>query len=296
MKSTEPLIALWTPLNEPRSFRVRFTDGGIVVLSMVFTLRGADEAMSASGVLLRVMRPSATVGVPLGEQLIFDLRQVRDVADQDTGDLLFPPERAFKRSRVARFLGNNHRKQHIYGRVIALCIGLFGAGLTAVGVTAKREQERMARWPVAQGTMLLNEIRGYWTQISSGGRYSSRKSENRWYPAVRYEYEVDGRTYAGTRFFSVEWKLGFKTPNEVRVFTSSFKKGGPVTVHYDPTYPAESYLLVGNTESSRSAVGIGVMVLVVAIVWWWLAGLAMKALKDREELQGRSSSPSPSRS
>lgn len=276
----EALLAIWTPANESRSWRVRFHDGGIVVVAQILCGESWREAETASGALVRVLRKSATVTAEERQELIFPLESVRDVVDQDTGDMVFPPERAFKRTRVQRFLRSEKVRSNVYGRAMAICVALFGAGMIAVGLSAQREQAQVAQWPTTDGTVVVNVIRGYNTYV--GGRGSGR--EDRWFPEVKYVYEVGGHEYGSTRFFWVEEELGFTSAAAVRVFTSQFKVGGgPVTVHFNPTLPSESYLLLGDPGPSSKAMIVGVVVILVVAVWWWLDALGKKAVREREE-------------
>lgn len=105
-------------------------------------------------------------------------------------------------------------------------------------------------WPTARGRVLAAEVRSY----RSGDGWSSRSH----YPAVRYEYEVEGRRYTGDRIYFDQTSRAHAGPATRTV--GRYPVGSEVTVYYDPTDPARALLEPGRSGACNyGVVGCGLL-------------------------------------
>jgi hypothetical protein len=96
----------------------------------------------------------------------------------------------------------------------------------------------IAQWPSARGQLLHSTTRAL-------GGCNVVQSRQDFIPEVRYEYEVNGSTYTGTRLspwqVSASWNLRFLLALRLRRVARS--SDDAVTVYYHPQRPHRSYLL-----------------------------------------------------
>jgi hypothetical protein len=129
----------------------------------------------------------------------------------------------------------------------------------------------MANWATTTGKMLTSKVRE--ERHARGGTTNNRYS---YHPDIKYEYEVDGKQYTGTR--AVQIPLGgsnFRRP--VEAFVKQHQKGADVQVFYDPANPAESFLEKGGGSIMRAQVGLTALV-VVAVIVVFVIGLTARLL------------------
>ncbi len=86
-------------------------------------------------------------------------------------------------------------------------------------------------WPQAQGMVMLSEIRDENISLFEG-RYN-----------LVYRYQVDGKTYRGTRYTAVHPHLIENCRN--KQLAEELKVGSSITVHYRKTDPTQSLLQTG---------------------------------------------------
>ena len=117
------------------------------------------------------------------------------------------------------------------GAVLAFVLVIRRFALQAVQQKIREAQA----WPSTEGVVLVSEVR------DEGG-------ENGWRAHVRYQYEVDGRTYESSRIaVAVEYgREGLQAHEEL---AARFPSGTRVTVYYNPQNPAESALVKGDPNS-----------------------------------------------
>ena len=115
--------------------------------------------------------------------------------------------------------------------VVAGALFILG-GLVLLVVRRRRSAlSRASRsWPTVSGTVLASEVRRYGVTESAGRRY---------YPAVTYRYEVDGRTYSGKRMYFDE--VG-STESWAAELARKYPVGSTVPVYYDPASPERALL------------------------------------------------------
>lgn len=118
-------------------------------------------------------------------------------------------------------------------------LGLFVLGLGAAAFGAHRYRRRERADPydgVTRGTVLAADL-----ETRSTG------PDRSYAPDIRYEYEVDGRTYENDVVRASDGRFSRRS---ARVLLGTYEEGAPVSVHYDPEAPDRSVLVPG--ESGRA--------------------------------------------
>ena len=118
--------------------------------------------------------------------------------------------------------------------IMGVVLILAGIGLVAF-MRRRHALVRASRaWPVVPGTVLESEVRRYGHSVETGRRY---------YPAVRYRYEVEGRSYVGKRLYFDE--MAWSSRSSAARLAHKHPPGATVTVRYDPDDPARALLEPG---------------------------------------------------
>jgi hypothetical protein len=129
-------------------------------------------------------------------------------------------------------------------RTAEILIRVVGSGLVGIGalvaygtIRMRLKNKRAHTWPTVRGTILSSEVE------SEVKRHDNRPIET-YGAAVRYSYEVRGKTYesdqiqlGGTRETS--------DPDEFEQTVARYPAGKRVTVYYDPTDPGIATLEPG---------------------------------------------------
>lgn len=150
------------------------------------------------------------------------------------------------------------------GVLIALC----GAVLVMYQSHHLQEHERVKSWPTVEGLVVDSKVAG----------------ELSYHPEVRYEYEVDGRTYDGTSTLLVPGFGGKRRRDEVALKEiANYWPGRTVTVHYNPADPSVSLLLTRLKWSVYGQLGFGgtLFVLGFLVLLWPRKKRPGKAATDR---------------
>jgi hypothetical protein len=123
-----------------------------------------------------------------------------------------------------------------FATAYALCA--IACGLIMAGRMSIRRAADSEKWPVVQGVVLETSV----AAVREEGRQRFR-------PSVRYNYEVDGKRYEGSR---LQWASeGFRKFTRARRLLDRYRTGNTVKVHYDPSRPATAVLLTGHAGVLR---------------------------------------------
>lgn len=87
-------------------------------------------------------------------------------------------------------------------------------------------------WPTAEATITQSQVVARESTDRKG-----RKRTN-YFPVVEYTYQVDGKSYRGTRFRF--WDLGSSDADEWREKVGRFQSAQPPTIRYKPSDPSSS--------------------------------------------------------
>jgi len=127
-----------------------------------------------------------------------------------------------------------------------LCFGtfilVFGAAAAWMLYTyfqQRREAGESASWPATQGKIVLSAVtETTTTDNSNDGTWTERTF---YFPKVRYEYSVLGKTYTGDRIAFGASK-GFSTIAGAEKVLERYPEDATVTVYYNPNNPADAVL------------------------------------------------------
>lgn len=117
---------------------------------------------------------------------------------------------------------------------------LMGLGLLAGGIITSvvfwrtwRLARASVRWPTVPGVILYSGTKS--ASVLRGGPATVAD--------VRYRYDVDGRSYEGTRISVGQYGTG--GGGHARAESARYPQGNDVAVYYDPAKPGESVLEPG---------------------------------------------------
>ena len=141
--------------------------------------------------------------------------------------------------------------------VVAVIVGL---GLFLLGLYQRRKLRASLSWPQTTGTVFATDI----TETESGNSedgYSTSFS-----PEVRYQYEVKGAVYTGTRIGFTG--RSYNRPIRAQEVLAAYPVRSQVAVYFNPQKPGDSVLVRQAPGSSVILwVGLGILVLVVAALF-----------------------------
>jgi hypothetical protein len=164
------------------------------------------------------------------------------------------------------------------------CTAFWGAVMVGFGTfvsfhIAKPEigrGEASEGWPSVAGRVVHSDV-----------ARERRSDGTRYWPDVRYEYEVDGRRYTSRQLTAWERRFSIKEAGAARRWADRYPEGSEVTVYYDPDDPHDGILEPGASRRDWAAfyVGVGLIVLGVLITTVVIAKYALgHALPAKREL------------
>lgn len=110
---------------------------------------------------------------------------------------------------------------------------LFALYMLWIGVSARSRSLRSRRWPTVLGKVVVSQVKSEIKSAAQGSQIS-------YVPVIRYEYHVEGRSYASSRLnFSVVQGI---SEDWARGIADRYPVGKEVVVYYDPQKPSESVL------------------------------------------------------
>jgi len=123
---------------------------------------------------------------------------------------------------------------------------LFGLALTGQAIFNLSKGSASTNWPTTKGEILESGFR--------------TKGDNTSYPVVKYQYDVNGKTYDGDR-------IVFGSSADVPSGTlDRYPVGGTVTVFYDPNHPESAVLETASTSSMYIFIVLGTIQVIAAII------------------------------
>jgi hypothetical protein len=130
---------------------------------------------------------------------------------------------------------------------IAFVFVIFGLVFGSIGgIALTREYHRLATWQPVQARVLEKRVDAH---VDSDG--------NTYRPAVTYRYEVNGRTYTSTRTLPINESRSGRWAYRI---IERFAIGGTYTAWYDPTDPANAFLVRSHSLIAPIFAAIGLVV------------------------------------
>ncbi len=145
---------------------------------------------------------------------------------------------------------------------LGVAVGLFAALFAARSIARARKS---TAWPVVQGIVTRSEVfTRSSTSVGRGQAVSMTVQE--YYPAVCYEYDVEGQRYRSKRiiFFPTNY-----TRADAEAAVARYTVGQPVTAYYNPAKPQIAVLEPGlgpNAGHYYKGYVIGAMFVVVGLL------------------------------
>lgn len=134
--------------------------------------------------------------------------------------------------------------------------GVVGAGLFLLGWFQYRKVRASRSWTSTVGRILSGRVE---TGVESGGDDGTDTTS--YYPAIQYEYQVDGRTYRGNDIaFN---RRTYSTQKQAVAALRVYPEGGDMLVYYDPRQPGRA-VLERKASAGTALMVIGGVIVVLA--------------------------------
>ena len=132
---------------------------------------------------------------------------------------------------------------------LALLTLLVAALSCGFGIHVLRKIRRERGWPMVPGAVLERGVGG---AMGHGRTYM---------PHVKYTYTVEGKAYTNDQVYLIRRSGGLKDKMQELVDALP----DPVPVHYDPRFPARSYLLTNPMITVWVMFGFGLLAMLWAL-------------------------------
>ncbi len=152
-----------------------------------------------------------------------------------------PRSRARNRSRSRE---SSPGGNPVVEKVVPGILMIVGVGIIVAGVLGLQKAQDSADWPEVSGRILSSSVD---SRMKSGSINQKPKKRNRkrrlYFPKIRYEYSVKGKTYTGTRISYGD----SESENQARArrISNQYSAGKEVRVFYSPSDPQECLLEPG---------------------------------------------------
>ena len=128
-------------------------------------------------------------------------------------------------------------------RIVLVSFLLVGIALTLFGIWFIALGNDAGRWPQTQGTVVSVMVR---TDSHHAGSPAiteeQRERRRRYFPSISYRWEVDGKTYHGSRYRLGTTAEKHKQREQAQAAAANYRIGASIPVFYDPENPAEAVL------------------------------------------------------
>jgi hypothetical protein len=254
-----PLVALWQPANQGRKWRLRLVSGGIVVLDQMRAHDDEGGSRSATGRVVRVMRPIDGRALTPGQDARFEFSELRDVADQDRNAMVYPAGRATAARPAVKAAGKGSAGSPVQ-RALAVIVLFAALMVFGRGLARWREIQAHAAWPVAGGRIERLYIR------SDGLETMSSEATHTLDLLYRYRVAEDD-VREGTRL-SLDFEGQTKDEESLYYRLRDYQVGDSVRVHYDPRDPNRAVIEIEGRDVAYGLMAIAVAMLVIAWMFW----------------------------
>ena len=146
-------------------------------------------------------------------------------------------------------------------RYLAFAIALvLGMAMTGWGAYKVWRAAASADWPETTGSVTKSRV-----QETIRPRYSRwLLGRYKYSPQITYRYTIGGRSYVNDEYSF--WDAGSGDAGEARGIVRRYPPGRQVVVHYNPDDPGISVLHTGMDWSSAATLGIGLLLLLAAVL------------------------------
>ena len=138
-----------------------------------------------------------------------------------------------------------------------LFFGIFiiaGIGLTFYGITVFQTSSDSMHWPTTDGSIINST---YSMTHESRERNNHHVLVTFYWPSVSYHYLVNNISYTSTKITLIS--SGSENYDSVATILNRYPVGQMVTVHYNPTNPAQAVLEPGTQGAAWAFIGGGLL-------------------------------------
>ena len=96
--------------------------------------------------------------------------------------------------------------------------------------------------------------------------YDNDDHDYTYYPQVKYEFSVNGKTYTGDSFSPGGMVNGYSSRSQAENFLADYRVGSNVTVYYDPDNPEQNALSVGVGGDAYIFLVVGIFITLSGLV------------------------------
>jgi hypothetical protein len=163
--------------------------------------------------------------------------------------------------------------------ILLITLAMFAAGIFFIlwGGYEIMAGYASKKWPSVEGKVTSSYVQKQVRSIKD----SSKKPT--YYPKVRYQYSVGGKSYTGDRI-SFSGGEGGEKKSKAQAVVNRYPSGQKVIVYYDPKHPERAVLLMGFTWKTFMPFVAGLAFLAVGIVCL----KAYRKQKGEQSAQGQS--------
>lgn len=139
----------------------------------------------------------------------------------------------------------------------ALIFILFGIAIGLTGYSSYQSGVDSKDWPTVSGVIIQSEIE---TRTSTTGEGANRKTVEKSYPRVKYEFSVNGRSFVSNAIKFGQSADAYKT-------VARYPVGQIVAVFYNPDKPDQAVLEPGADPTfSIGFMGLGVIFIIIGFL------------------------------
>lgn len=168
------------------------------------------------------------------------------------------------------------RGQRLARKTAAVLVLLMAIGLIQDRVRLLSDGVSSLQWPTVVGTVIDAEAE----QIAGA------RAGPGWRIYVDYRYEVNGREYRADRLRFTR-RLGGRTRTQAADELLQYVPEGPVLVYYNPRRPERAVIEPGPDPRAWFGLAVGVLLLVVAAVFWIVPTRSTRRLLPDRRISGR---------
>ncbi|MEZ5545886.1 MAG: DUF3592 domain-containing protein [Lysobacteraceae bacterium] len=155
--------------------------------------------------------------------------------------------------------------------LIGLALATFGVYFIAEGYEAKR-------WPQTTGTIVSVAVRTDTAGYNKGVTRAQRERSYRYYPSILYRWNVDGRTYTGSRYRLGTTHEKYGAREEAVAAASAYRNGAAIDVFYDPANPDQAVLVNAPSGGVFVPLPLGLLIAAIGGFGLWRFDLIAKAV------------------
>jgi len=122
-------------------------------------------------------------------------------------------------------------------------IGIMGCFTVWFGLALRKMVSQAKGWPTVSGTIVESDVETFWENSDVDPPHQPTRH---YQPAIRYQYEVDGKTYHGDRI-TIGTRMSSNILQSAKRRAAQYPVGKKVEVFYNPEKPAEAVLFPGSS-------------------------------------------------